>query len=203
MSSTVVEAKDIYINAQDKMILDCNKKADTLESNNTQLQTTIAKINEEKDKKAIKQLAEQEAIFLAKEKILNARISDLEKTANSYHITREKLIKENKEICDDCNSLASQLSEMRSQEASIVNKLSILHENLRDLKPDYLAYQTKCNKEEGLSVAFNECEIASFKKGEVEALESEIETNRMRLTQVSEQLLLLNQSFSVKSKLPL
>ena len=158
----------------------------------TTLQSTLASINQANDKRTTERVSEYKEIFTIKENILNSRISELEKSIASCKITGDIVSKTSKETCDGYNEMVSYISYVKKQEVSVSNDLSKLHNKLYEMKGKYQFDQAECDKNG--SSSGNICEIASLKKGQVEALESEIETKRVYLAQLSEQLLKLNDS---------
>ncbi|WP_031813932.1 hypothetical protein, partial [Vibrio parahaemolyticus] len=75
-------------------------------------------------------------------------------------------------------------------ETSVANELSGLHKTLLRIKKEYNYRQAECDKQE--NNLGNICELASSQLGEISAIESEIETKRAYLDNLSEQLLKLN-----------
>jgi chromosome segregation ATPase len=86
----------------------------------------------------------------------------------------------------------SQLVQLKSEEKILSDKISVLHAKDQKLARDYGYAKAECDKE-GISFG-NICEHASMNKSELESIEREIESTKLRLSQVQQQIIQLQTS---------
>ncbi|ABC30048.1 hypothetical protein HCH_03293 [Hahella chejuensis KCTC 2396] len=164
----------------------------------TSLQSTLATINQQNDKRTTERLAEYKEIFSIKENILNSRISQLESNIETCEIEGANALKIGRSDCEGYQEMLEYISYVKKQEVEIIGNLSALHDRHYNLKSEYMLDQAECEKRGNNNN--NICEIASSEKGKVEALELEIETKNKYLAQLNEQLLSFRGSLNANKR---
>lgn len=86
-------------------------------------------------------------------------------------------------------TLLSQLSQLRADERSLNSRIAELHTKHRALSKEYGYNRAECEEKGEGFYSGNICEHASMNKTELESIESELETLKLRLSQVQQQII--------------
>ncbi|EIZ1450783.1 hypothetical protein MOU93_004804 [Vibrio parahaemolyticus] len=191
-TATVVSSAIYFLVIQDmeREVTFTTSKNVALQQQISTLQTTITDITQISDKRTNERLKEYKEIYVIKENLLKSRVNELEMSLSSCKKSLDISDSYGNKTSEAYKSFVSYLRTLKSQETSVANELPVLHKTLLRVKKEYNYRQAECDKQ-GKNMG-NICELASSQLGEISAIESEIETKRVYLDNLSEQLLKLN-----------
>ncbi|HHF2978120.1 TPA: hypothetical protein ACPJ0Q_003729 [Vibrio diabolicus] len=191
-TATVVSSVIYFLVIQDmeREVTFTTSKNVALQQQLSTLQSTITDITQISDKRTNERLKEYKEIYVIKENLLKSRVNELEMSLSSCKKSLDISDSYGNKTSEAYKSFVSYLRALKNQETSVANELSGLHKTLLRIKKEYNYRQAECDKQE--NNLGNICELASSQFGEISAIESEIETKRAYLDNLSEQLLKLN-----------
>ncbi|MBF4246986.1 hypothetical protein EA004_18450 [Vibrio anguillarum] len=191
-TATVVSSSIYFLVIQDleREVTFTTSKNVALQQQLSTLQSTITDITQISDKRTNERLKEYKEIYITKENLLKSRLNELEISFGSCKKSLDIANSGRNKSSEAYKSFVVYLESLKTQEISVSNELSGLHKTLLRVKKDYNYRQVECDKRGRESG--NICELASSQLGEISAIESEIETKRAYLNNLSEQLLKLS-----------
>lgn len=143
----------------------------------SRLQTQSSTLQERCDKQLSAAMEASRVLASSQEKLLD----ELQRRDRALAVASTQL--------NDRQAAAAQLTQLKEADKLLSNQMTALHAKHQKLSREYGYNKAKCDKEG--SSSGNICEHASMNKSELESIERQIESTKLRLSQVQQQIVQL------------